>query len=496
MSEPGCFISGTWRLGSGTPLESINPADQTVAWTGPSATAEDVADAVAAARAAQPEWEATPLSERQAVLERFAVVVADNRQELADLICMETGKPRWEADTEVASVIGKVALSIDAYHQRTPTVAVSDTASLAHRPLGVMAVLGPFNFPAHLPNGQILPALLAGNSVVYKPSESTPAVAAAHVRFLTAAGVPGGVVNLVVGGPEAGRALVDAPIDGVTFTGSVATGRTLHSALAGRPNVLLALEMGGNNPLVVADFDDLDAAVNIIVRSAFITAGQRCTCARRLYLPRGADGDKLLDALIDTTERLRIGPPDDEPEPFAGPLISVAAANLVRNRIDDMIDAGAVALTAPTSSGDRLTETAFVRPTLLDTDGVAPVDDEIFGPVLTVQRYDNLDDAFAAAADTDYGLVAGLIGTDPATFARFQRALRAGLMNWNTPTTGASGRLPFGGVGASGNHRPAGWNAADFCAYPVATLSHATVSDAVTPLPGLNPSGIESRGPR
>lgn len=496
MSEPGCFINGTWRVGSGGPLESINPADQTVAWTGPAASTEDVADAVAAARAAQPDWEATPLNEREAVLERFAGVVAENRRELADLISMETGKPPWEADTEVVSVIGKVALSVDAYHERTPTVAVSDTASLAHRPVGVMAVLGPFNFPAHLPNGQILPALLAGNSVVYKPSEAAPAVAAAHVRFLAEAGVPAGVLNLVVGGPDAGRALVDAPVNGVTFTGSVATGRALHRALAGRPDVLLALEMGGNNPLVVADFDRLDAAVNIIIRSAFITAGQRCTCARRLYLPRGAAGDSLLDALIETTERLRIGPPDDKPEPFAGPLISVAAADLVRSRIDDLINAGAVALTSLTSRGDEPTATAFVGPTLLDTDGVAQADDEIFGPVLAVRRYDDLDDAFAAAAGSDYGLVAGLIGTDPAAFARFQQVLRTGLVNWNTPTTGASGRLPFGGVGASGNHRPAGWNAADFCAYPVATLANTAASEAVTPLPGLNPSGDESRSSR
>ncbi len=483
MSEPGLFVGGRWSAGSGVSLRSLDPADQSPVWIGAAASGADVAAAVDAARAAQPAWEATPLEERRTVLRRFASLVESNRGELRDLISTETGKPRWEATTEVSSVIGKVTLSIDAHEARTPTTTVTDTASLTHRPLGVMGVLGPFNFPAHLPNGQIVPALLAGNTVVYKPSEHTPAVAAAHVRYLAEAGLPAGVVNLVVGGREAGEALVDAAVDGIAFTGSVATGRALHRALAGRPDVLLALEMGGNNPLVIADVDDVSAAVDIVVRSAFLTAGQRCTCTRRLFVPRGEDGDRLLDTLVDTTARLRIGPPSVDPEPFAGPLISVAAADHARRQIRDLIDAGAVPLTEPV---DRL-DTAFVHPTVLAVDGVAVPDEEIFAPVLTVTRYDDLDEAFRASADTDYGLAAGLVGTDPAAFDRFRKVVRAGIVNWNSPTTGASGRLPFGGVGASGNHRPAGWYAADFCAFPVATIAQPVPAAGTADVPGLEP---------
>jgi succinylglutamic semialdehyde dehydrogenase len=481
MNDPGCFVDGTWRTGSGGRLTSRNPSDQVVVWEGPAASAADVDDAVRAARAAQPAWEATPIDEREALLRRFGGIVEDRGDEFADLIATENGKPRWEAATEVAAVSGKVQLSIDAFHDRTPTMAVTDTASLAHRPLGVMGILGPFNFPAHLPNGQIVPALLAGNTVVYKPSEHTPAVASFHVRCLADAGLPSGVVNLAIGGREPGEALVAAPVDGIAFTGSVATGRALHRALAERPEVLLALEMGGNNPLVVADVDDIDAAVNIIVRSAFITSGQRCTCARRLYVARGPGGDDLVDALVDTVAKLRIGPPDADPEPFAGPLISVAAADHVRRFVGALIDAGAVTLTEPSGPSDG----AFVRPTLLAVDGITVPDEEVFGPVLTVSRYDDLDDAFRAAADTEYGLAAGLIGADPAAFARFRRIMRAGIVNWNTPTTGASGRLPFGGVGASGNHRPAGWTAADFCAFPVASIAMTDPADGTASLPGL-----------
>jgi len=471
MTDQSCFINGVWRSGSGDQHASVQPADGATVWTGPQASPADVQDAVSAARAAQPQWESTPLSARQAIVETFARLVDKRGDALADIISAETGKPRWEAATEVASVIGKVRLSIDAHADRTPTIAVSESAHLAHRALGVIGVLGPFNFPAHLPNGQIIPALLAGNTVVYKPSEQTPAVAAAHVELLAAAGVPAGVVNLVAGGRDAGAMLVDSDVDGIAFTGSVNTGRALHRALANRPEVLLALEMGGNNPLVVADVEDIDSVVNLIIRSAFITAGQRCTCARRLYIPRTSDGESLLAELVETVRRLRIGAPDDIPEPFAGPVISAAAADHVRSHVAAMIGAGAVALTGP---GEPVPGTGFVEPTM-------------FGPVLVVQHYDDLDEAFAEAANTAYGLAAGLIGTNPDDFTRFQQIVKAGLVNWNAPTTGASGRLPFGGVGASGNHRPAGWTAADFCAYPVATVMHPSAKDTTVALRGLNP---------
>ncbi len=481
------LIDGIWQDGPGQDLRSINPANGSVVWSAREGDATSITDAVAAARRAQPAWEDTPLPDRHDVMKRFAELAEERRTEFAGLISAETGKPHWEALTEVSAVIGKVALSIDAHAERSPSKSISPSATLSHRPLGVIGILGPFNFPAHLPNGQIVPALLAGNAVVYKPSELTPAVAQFHVQLFLDAGLAPGLLNVVIGGRSAGAALVDAAgaggVAGIAFTGSVATGRALHRALADRPEVLLALEMGGNNPLVVADYDDLRATVNIIIRSAFITAGQRCTCARRLYLPRTPEGDRLLDALVETTGRLRTGGPEDDPVPFLGPVVSVAAADAVRSAIEDLVDRGAQLLCGP---GHSVPGTGFVRPAILAADGVALPDEEIFGPVLVVQRYDDLDEALRLASDTKFGLAAGFIGSQRADFELFQRSIRAGIVNWNTPTTGASGRLPFGGVGASGNHRPAGWTAADFCSYPVATVEYSSDTESDTPLIGLD----------
>ncbi len=482
MTDRACLIDGTWTHGSGSVLTSTNPVDDTVVWSAPQATGDEVAYAVSSARSAQPAWERTSLQDRVLVLKRFAELLDANRSVLSEAISAETGKPRWEADTEVASVIGKVALSIDAHADRNPDVSVNDNASLTYRPVGVVGVLGPFNFPAHLPNGQIIPALIAGNAVVYKPSELTPLVAAVHTQYLTDAGVPPGVLNMVVGARDAGEALVSGDIDALAFTGSVSTGRAIHRALAGRPNVLLALEMGGNNPLVIADVPDRDTVVNLIIRSAFITAGQRCTCARRIYIPRGPDGDALLAELVDHTMRLRIGTPGDEPEPFMGPVINVAAADRVRSHVAELTARGGIELTAGCTDLDG----AFVRPTIVAADGIELDDDEVFGPVITVHRFDDLDAAFAAAADTEFGLAAGLVSADPANFDRFRQVIKAGVVNFNCPTTGASGRLPFGGIGASGNHRPAGWTAADFCAYPVATMAYENPADSAVPIRGLS----------
>jgi len=480
MTSPSLLLDNTWQKGSGPLLQSVNPATGTIDWSGPSADPSDISLALQSGQRAQPAWEATTLEHRKRLLRTFAELTATHRSSLAQAISADTAKPRWEAETEVNSVVGKSELAIAAYHDRTPTRDISPTAHLTHRAIGVIAVLGPFNFPAHLPNGHILPALLAGNTVVYKPSEHAPLTARAYANLLIEAGLPPGVLNVAIGGADAGSALVKANIDGVAFTGSSHTGKALHRALAGRPHVVLALEMGGNNPLVVGDTDDTEAAVNIIVRSAFITAGQRCTCARRLYVADTDDGAELTARLVDTVDRLIVGGPDTEPEPFMGPVISEAAANNVRARINALVEQGAKVLTGP---GNIRPGTGFVEPTIVDTTGLALDDDEIFGPVLCLNRYTNIDQAFTSAADTKYGLAATLITTQTDLFKTFCDRIKAGVVNLNAPTTGASGQLPFGGTGISGNHRPAGWYSADYCAYPVASIANAAAS--ATELIGL-----------
>lgn len=288
------WINGEWRPGDGPRFSKQDPVNLKIVWQGEAADAGQVAEAVAAARQAFPAWARLPFADRQAIVEKFASLLEASKAELTAIIGAETGKPRWEAAGEVTAMINKVAISVKAYHTRTGeqhSDLPDGAATLRHRPHGVLAVFGPYNFPGHLPNGHIVPALLAGNTVVFKPSELTPHSGEAVVKLWEQAGLPAGVLNLLQGGRETGEALSgQADIDGLLFTGSSTTGFHLHRQLAGQPQKILALEMGGNNPLIIDDPRDVDAAVHLTIQSAFITAGQRCTCARRLLVRRGEAG--------------------------------------------------------------------------------------------------------------------------------------------------------------------------------------------------------------
>ncbi len=410
------------------------------------------------------------------MVDRFAALVAGRRAELAELIAGEVGKARWDALSEVDAMIGKAKLSGRAFHERTGTSSSplgGTTLAVSHRPLGVMVVLGPFNFPGHLPNGHIMPALLAGNTVVFKPSEHAAAVGEWMGRAWLEASAPEGVVQVLQGAAGVAQDVIaDRRVAGVLFTGGVAAGRAIHRSLAGRPEVLLALELGGNNPMIAWDLDDDEdrsVAARIIVRSAFVSAGQRCTCARRLIVPRTRSGAALVDEVIDLTGRLRIGDPLAEPQPFHGPLISAGAAAGVLSKQTLLVDGGAVSLLAARARTDL--GPAFLQPGLIDvTDVPDPPDEEIFGPLLQVHRVADLDGAISVANSTRFGLAAAVLSPRQQTGHLALDRLRAGIVNWNQPTVGASGSAPFGGIGWSGNHRPAGFSAADYCADPVASL--------------------------
>ncbi|MEX1287442.1 MAG: aldehyde dehydrogenase family protein, partial [Acidimicrobiia bacterium] len=276
------FIDGVWVDGAGEVFEAVDPATTHVTWTGRAADDGQVDAAVTAAARAFPGWRRTPVDERRVVVERFADLVRGQAEALASVITGETGKPTWEARTEPASMAAKVGISIEALETRTGTterdLGGGVRSVTRHRPHGVMAVFGPYNFPGHLPNGHIVPALLAGDTVVFKPSELAPGTAEATVRLWEEAGLPPGVLNLVQGAVDSGRALAGhRGITGILFTGSARTGRLLHEQAAGRPELLLALELGGNNPLIVTDGVDIDAAVVTTIQSAFLSAGQRCS---------------------------------------------------------------------------------------------------------------------------------------------------------------------------------------------------------------------------
>ena len=458
---------------------STNPATGETIWEKPVGDAD--AD-VSAARGAWAAWAAQSSTYRIETLRRFANIVRGKKDEFAALISSETGKPLWETATEVSAVINKVDISADAYFERTPSRIkegeLSEQNSLRHKPHGVLAVLGPFNFPAHLPNGHIIPALIAGNAIVFKPSEKTPATGEFLVQCYHEAGVPEDVVRLLVGGPDQGKELASHDgIDGLLFTGSVRGGMALHEQFASRPDKILALELGGNNPLVVWDSPDLDATAAIIVQSAFMTAGQRCTAARRLIIEEGQH-EELLEKLRKLIDRIIVGAPDEKPEPFMGCVIDNRSAEAVTDGFLDLMMKGG----NPISHLKRIDDDRpFLTPGLIDVTGVDKrADEEIFGPLLQVIRVPDFASAIQEANNTRFGLSASLLSGSPDLYNQFWANIRAGIVNWNKPTNGASSSAPFGGIGLSGNHRPSAYYAADYCAYPVASAEAPSARGAIS----------------
>jgi succinylglutamic semialdehyde dehydrogenase len=473
------FIGGVWRRGQSELFSSHNPANGDKVWEGHSADAEDVAEAMAAARLAFPGWSRRPIEERAAFARAYAKEIEKRAETIAITISREMGKPVWDAKGEVQAMIGKIELSIRAQAERAGRKQENNAfglTALSHRAHGVLAVFGPFNFPGHLPNGHIVPALLAGNCVIFKPSEMTPGAGALMTEAWEAAGLPAGALNLVQGAQETGAALLDAQgLNGVLFTGSAQTGAFIHRKFAGRPEVLLALELGGNNPLIVWPPADARVAANLIAQSAFITSGQRCSCARRLIVPEGVPGDEIVAALRDFTGKIIAAAADQSPEPFMGPLVNAIAAERAMKYEAGLKALGAASIVPLRRDG------ALVHPGVIDVTGLTPPDEELFGPLLQVYRVKDFDHALDVANATRFGLAGGLICNDAALWARVQEELRVGVLNWNRPTTGASGALPFGGPGLSGSLRPSAYYAADYVAYPVATQAAQTAQAIAAP---------------
>jgi succinylglutamic semialdehyde dehydrogenase len=487
MANLSNLINGEWLAGSGPLLATIDPSTGRQTWTSNESTAEDVDRAVKAARAAFEDWAFTPLEQRIAICQRFRDLLKEHNEELAAIIAEEVGKPLWEARTEVTTMANKVDISVQSHAARTGETAakVADgNAVLRHRPHGVFGVFGPYNFPGHLPNGHIVPALIAGNTLVFKPSEYAPRTAVRTVQLWEQAGLPKGVLNLVNGGRATGVALSQHPdVDGILFTGSSQTGVALHKQFGGQPGKMLALEMGGNNPLVVWDVANVDAAVHHAVMSAFISAGQRCTCARRLIVQDGPQGQAFIDRLVEVAAKLAVGPSNAEPQPFMGPVVSAAVAKRLVQAQEMMEAQGGKVLLRMRQLDPNA---GFVTAGIVDvTDATGIPDEEWFGPLLQIVRVADFDRAIAAANATEYGLAAALLSPSEDLWKRFAIKARAGVVNWNRPTTGAASSAPFGGVGKSGNHRPSAYYAADYCAYPVASIETSELDMPAKLSPGL-----------
>jgi succinylglutamic semialdehyde dehydrogenase len=465
-------------------LESVSPSDPTdVVGRFPIADTTAVAAAVARARDAFPRWRDAGSNARAAVLERFARAMSERTQELALLIAREVGKARWDALAEALLVAPKIAVTLGDGMKLVSPFAPAVGQRATYRPRGVLAVYGPFNFPAHLPNGHIAPALATGNTVVFKPSEVAPAVGAWMAERWRDADLPEGVLEVVQGGPDTGRALAQADVDGILFTGSYGTGRALALATLDAPQKILALELGGSNAIIVCADADLDLAVAEAALSIAATTGQRCTAARRIFVERPVR-ERFQEKLAAVLTGLRVGPPLDEGV-FMGPLASHAA----HGRLERLRGLAAAA------GGERILLVDVGRPPPYTGAGLVRFEstaqrhpyqrEEIFGPEAALYPVDDVDEAIAAANDSDYGLAASVITRDRAKYERCIGRIRTGVLNWNKGTVGASGRLPFGGSGKSGNDRPAGVTATLYCTAPQAHLESEAGFD-----PGALPPGM------
>jgi len=508
---PADLIGGRWVPIPGSRLVSHNPAhpDRTVYEAAPVLGHVDAA--VRAAREAFPVWARTPFERRVAVLRRYQQAVKARADDIAGLICDETGKVMWEARAEASILASKVDITLDESEigglRRVAgyqfDISPTRLGKTVFRPHGVMAVVGPFNFPAHLPNGHIVPALLMGNTIVLKPSDKAPAVGQLlgelFQEALDAEGFGGvGIVNVVQGAADVASSLVGHPdIDGILFTGSWPVGRRILEANLDRPGRIIALEMGGNNVAVVMPDADLRQAAIEIARCAFNTTGQRCTCTRRAVVHESV-ADRLIPAICRIASQMIVGDPRASHPVFMGPIIRDEARQAVLGWQAELARAGAEVLVQSTpldQPGWYLTPSVVRvdRFTLDEAQPEAPAakpsggtplphpfppapprdpgcDVEVFGPLLRISVTGSLDDAIAQANATRYGLAASIFTKDHAAAERFFHEARAGCININNGTAGASSKLPFGGLGHSGNHRPAGSFSLDYCAYPVAGM--------------------------
>ncbi|WP_344512990.1 aldehyde dehydrogenase family protein [Dactylosporangium maewongense] len=461
------LVGGEWVDGDRRP--NVNPArpDEVVseyAEAGP-----DTARAAAeAARAAQPGWARTPVAERMAVLDRIGTTILGRAEELAVLLAREEGKLLAEARGEVVRAGQTFRYYAHQLLQPQGEVYASTRdnvhAEVRRRPLGVVAVITPWNYPIAIPAWKVAPALAYGNAVVLKPAELVPASAGELAGIIAGSGLPPGVFNLVLGaGRTAGEALLTAPgVDGVSFTGGTGTGAHVARQCLAHGNKRFQLEMGGKNPLVVLDDADLEVAVRCALDGSFFSTGQRCTASSRLIVQDGIH-DRFVAALAAAAGALTVGDPLD-PRSQVGPVVSPQQLAQNLGFVQVGTAEGATVAAGGTSDGQ------FMRPTLLTGahNGMRVAQEEIFGPVSCVIRVGDLDEAIAVAADTRYGLSAGIVTTSLAAAERFKRDARAGIVTVNLPTAGTELHLPFGGTGDS-NHGPReqGGYARDFYSVPV-----------------------------
>lgn len=464
------YINGTWRDAStGDTFENQNPADPTdLIGQFPESDSSDVDAAAQAARNAFETWSDTPAPDRGKILKAAGDLLVDRKADIARSMTREMGKPFFETKGDVQEAIDTAYYAASETRRlfgHTVPSELPDKMNMSiRRPVGVCGIITAWNFPVAVPSWKIFPALAAGNTILFKPSEEAPYSGQRFVQTLIDAGIPDGVINVVHGADEAGAALVEHPeVDAVGFTGSTEVGTSIAET-CGRLNKRVSLEMGGKNPMIVMDDADLDLALEGVIWGAFGTTGQRCTATSRLICHEDVH-DEFVRMIEEEAETLVLGDGNDD-QTDVGPLINQAALDKVHSYIDIGKDEGAtLEFGGAPASGDELGDGYFFEPTLFT--GVTPdmriAQEEIFGPVLSVFEVSSYEEAVSVANNTEYGLSSSIYTEDVQKSFRAMRDLEAGITYINGPTIGAEAHMPFGGVKGTGNgHRDGGYAAFEF----------------------------------
>lgn len=482
MFAKGNYINGIWQQSNGENFDVFSPVTEANIWRGKKSLPEEIDKCVVSAQKALNSWASLPVDNRISYLKKFVELVNDNEEMLAKAISIEIGKPLWESKTEIKAVIGKLEPSIIAYKSRNSDVVKSMSSGVIshthYKPIGVVVVIGPYNFPLHMANGHIIPALISGNTVIFKPSEKGAMTAELIMEMWDKAGLPNGVINMVQGDGDTGmRLALHNKVNGVFFTGSYEVGEKIRKICG--PEKMCALEMGGNSPLVVWDTSDLDATVLATIQSSFITAGQRCSSARRVIVPNNEFGKKFINRLVEFSQKIIVGKYTDRCEPYYGALRSAEMVDYILSEQSKLAEQGGKVLL----ESRRLSEigSCFISPGIIDITSL-PIkpDNELIGPFIKIIRVENFDEAIKEANNTSYGLAAGIFTEDQSLYKKFSFNINAGLVNWNQQLTGAFGIAPFGGVKKSGNYRPSGFFAVDYCVYAVASIEVEKVKPIAT----------------
>jgi len=472
-------------------FKDISPADLTDQLLTVNYKLDHVEQAIDSAKKAYLPWATLSLDERKKYILRLKELFIAHESEMAEAIARDTGKALWDATTEAKALSAKIDITMNesmklVQEERITNALPQVDGVIRYRSRGVMAVIGPFNFPAHLPNGHIIPALLTGNTIVYKPSEQTPYVGQLYSQIFEKAQFPTGVYNMVHGESETGRKLVaHESVDGVLFTGSYEVGLKIKQETMNHYWKILALEMGGKNATVVWEDADIDKAIYETIVGAFMSSGQRCSGTSRVIL-HDKIADEFTERFYKTTKKLTIG--HWSTNSFMGPLINAGSVekyirfqemanrenceNLMRGKVLDLDFKGHY-VTPSIHLVKRFDKNSVYQKT------------EIFGPNVAIYRSSDFDNTMEMVNSTGYGLVMALFTKNKELYQQALLQARVGLLNWNRTTNGASSRLPFGGMGKSGNDRPSAHFAVQYCTVPVASLEDHTTLDKTKLLPGV-----------